>query len=80
MLSRGETKRLLRRATQVRIREERETLDAVKHLYRGAAGGRLEETLNLHLLKSIDSVFATAERLNPKYQRPLWASQRYGAR
>jgi len=80
MLSRGETKRLLRRATQIRVREEREVIEAAAHLYSRAHGGRLEEGLNLHLLKHTDSVFAHAERLNPEYQRPLWASQRYGSR
>lgn len=80
MLSRGETKRLLRRAVQIRIREEREALNALTHIYPGARRGRLEEKGNLEIFRNIDSVFAIAERLNPKYERPGWASHRYGAR
>lgn len=88
-MKRGEIKRLLRKATRLRILAERATnlsrLPAPVQDGYCAAGridvmGRMEETATLQRMKSVPSVFAFAEKLNPKYQRPMWANQRYGAK
>lgn len=83
-IKRNPIKALMREAVADRIAEEREALDAVAHLYSRAVGGRLEERLIRQVLKNTPSVFFFAERLAKKwgilYGRPLWASERYGAR
>jgi hypothetical protein len=78
MLTRGQTKRILRQATQMRICAERERLD--NPAFNHANEVRLEEPTALTLLKGVPSVFAFAEKLNSDYERPFWASQRYGAK
>lgn len=77
-MTRGEQKRLLRQATQMRIRAERERL--VHPGFDHANEVRLEESTAIVLLKGVSSVFAFAEKLDKNYGRPLWASQRYGAK
>jgi hypothetical protein len=89
-MTRGKAKRLLRQATQMRIRAERETAlrslpDVVREGYlavgRVDIHGRLEERDALRRFWVVPSVFAFAEKLNPKYDRPYWAGgQRYGAK
>jgi len=74
MLTRGQTKRILRQATQMRIRAEREIISAPDR------GQRWEEGFTRDFLKTVPSVFAFAEKLNSDYERPFWASQRYGAK
>lgn len=80
MLSRGEIKRIMREATRQRIRAER---DAITEFFTTpsfqARPYRLEEDRMLDVLKKVPSVFAFAEQINSSYQRPDWASQRYGA-
>jgi hypothetical protein len=89
MLTRGETKRLLRQATQMRIRAEREVALASlpepvrqAHLEVGRVDlqGRVEEDAARRRFSAVPSVFAFAEKLNSSYERPLWASHRYGAK
>lgn len=71
-MNRSETKQLMRAATRERIRLERQAF--------GARRIRFEEVDALIHLKGVPSVFAIAEKLNRYYRRPLWASERYGAR
>jgi hypothetical protein len=83
MLTRGQTKRILRQATQMRIRAERSYLtDAFEGIDGDPAPfiPRVEEPGMLKLLKTTPSVFAFAEKLNSDYERPFWASHRYGAK
>jgi hypothetical protein len=80
-MKRGERKRLLRQATRARIRAERDALS--QYFSDGHVRPcRIEEDGMLVITKEWDvpSVFAFAEKLNPRYDRPLWASQRYGAK
>ncbi len=79
MMTRGAAKRLLREAARRRIRAER---DALRNLseFIDLNRVRLEERSAIEHLRDVPSVFAFAEALDPVYERPLWASQRYGAR
>ena len=88
-MTRGEQKRLLRRATQMRIRAEREAALASlpepireAHLAVGRVDlqGRVEEDEARRRFSGVPSVWAFAEKLDRRYMRPLWASQRYGAK
>jgi hypothetical protein len=80
MLTRGETKRILRQATRMRIRAERAMFTGNLSLTKNGIPMRLSERGNLILLKDVPSVFAFAEKLHSDYERPLWASHRYGAK
>ncbi len=77
MLTRGQTKRLLRAATQERIRQERDAI--ARHNPRSRLW-RLEEKAALAICQQVPSVFAIAEKMNDDYSRPLWADHRYGSR
>lgn len=71
-MSRGERKRLLREATRQRIRAEREALRGVMKF------GPATERTALELLKDVPTVFAFAEKLDDRYERPDWASRQFG--
>jgi hypothetical protein len=78
-MTRGKKKRLLRQATQMRIRAERDVLKEYRPPF-DCNRVRTEERFGITVLQTVPSVFAFAEQMNPKYDRPLWASHRYGAR
>jgi hypothetical protein len=79
-VTRSETKQLLREATRQRIRAERAICAGNISITKNGIPMRLEERGTIELFKTVPSVFAFAEKLNPEYSRPLWASQRYGAK
>jgi len=78
MLSRSETKKVLREATQQRIAAEREAIWKASDIINLAAR-RNEEAFTIKILKDVPSVFYFAEQINRRYERPDWAAQRYGA-
>ncbi len=73
-MTRGEKKRILREATRQRIRAEREALRGTMKF------GPATEKTALALLKDVPTVFAFAEKIDPRYVRPTWADHRYGAK
>jgi hypothetical protein len=79
MLSRSETKRILREATRQRIRAERKALRDISKGW-DLNRFRLEQDKTIEFLRDVPSVFYFAEQINPSYERPDWAAQRYGAR
>lgn len=83
-MTRGGKKRLMRAATWIRIRAEREALVGNLALTKNGMVRRWSEGCMLASLDEVPSVFFFAEAIAAeagiKYDRPMWAAQRYGAR
>jgi hypothetical protein len=83
-MTRGEKKRILREATRQRIQAERKlalsSLPEPMRQGRIDLQGRVEEDQAIRRFSAVPTVFAFAEKIDPRYVRPTWAGHRYGAK